>query len=189
LRLTDKRIRALERERVRRGVSFEKVYRRYAKKRVAHAAARIAKLAGVGMKEAREIRRQAIKEHTSYVALIKKPEVAPSPTVSGLPIEGTNYLELCKLVMDIREDISKGRTASGFQVDLSFREFEYQGDIADLVLQDVKEHGMNEVFPDDTAAYWVLDTGLVSGVLVPNLSLSVVIATDRTEVVSGEEKK
>ena len=104
----------------------------------------------------------------------------------GLPIEGTNYLELCGSIEDAWHDIDKGSLPENFQLTVDFGDFHFDGNITDFVLQEMKDYGMEDAFPDDLHAYWVLDTGLVSGVIIPGVGMSFTIDTGRTETVEGE---
>jgi hypothetical protein len=104
LRLTDKRLRALERERIHSGKTFESVWRKYRKERLDESARNQAKRYGITKAEAAEFRRRSIKEHVPFKFFVikeEKPKEKPS--------------EEFYLPMDTDSLYSKIRTLQGFE--------------------------------------------------------------------------
>lgn len=173
LRLTSKRVRSLERERIKKGKSFEAVYRSYRKKRVAHSSARIAKKFGLSFKEAQELRTRALKEGFSYKELAKVKELPKN----GLPISATNFIALYELINSIKDEIKKGRVPKEFRLSLSFGGKEYDGLLTGVSIPEFKKFG-NDLFGEDESPWWGFSEGLVEGVIIPKESLTAVIHTE-----------
>ena len=191
LRLTDKRIRKLERERVHSGKSFEAVYRRYQKKRIAHAVQHAAKKYSLTRSEAARLRKAAIKQHLP----IKK-VLIPTPKPGQMEFTGnwTEFRKKCKEYEKIQSEV--GKEKKEFDVDASlilkasFGTLEYEGSLANFPHVTWRVQG-DEIFgPAEKEPYWTMILGLVEGFIYYETRgeidvftrFEVVIATDASNL-------
>jgi len=168
LRLTDKRIRKLERERVHSGKSFEAVYRRYQKKRIAHAVQHAAKKYSLTRSEAARLRKEAIKAGLPIKKVL--PIDTGAPIIPGqMEFTGnwTEFRKKCKEYEKIQSEV--GKEKKEFDVDASlilkasFGTLEYEGSLANFPHVTWRVEG-DEIFgPADKEPYWTMILGLVEG--------------------------
>lgn len=178
LRLTDKRIRRLERKRKITGRTFEATWRTYKKDRVRHSAARLAKKHGIKFDEALTLRKVAVKEHTSFREAYN--EYAVLPVEAPMP-ERAPYLEFTQLsyeslyneIWNLRDRSEKDDLPINFFVSITFGPVEYIGDVEEIDMTIFKEHG-DEVYEGHSP--WWGHMKIVHSIETPNVSLIATIS-------------
>lgn len=167
LRLTDKRIQKLERERIRRGKSFESIYRRYRKKRIAHSAIHIAKAYGVTIAEAKRLRARSIREGLSVKAILVVEEKPEEKRIEAGLIQveqHLSWLEFRKHVLDLEADQKKGElVASDFVLSVKFGELEYTGDLSGISWVEFRKFGDDLYGTENSDDLWIFKE-LVHGI-------------------------
>jgi hypothetical protein len=154
LRLTDKRIKELERERIANGESFDAAYMRYRNKRIGHNTARIAKKLGVDFETAIEIRSKAIDGGTTYAdaaEFVEREREIIGDSVSAFDIrtQRTYFFAFYDLILNLKVKYSPDKTKQDPDVLITFGDFVFDGKLSGVDMKAIKEYG-NEVYGEDS---------------------------------------
>ena len=155
LRLTDKRIRRLERERIRSGRTFEAVWRSYRPERIRHSAGRIAKKYGLSFVKAKELRKLAIKTGEPVKETFEKYFYEPiivEPLPPGVLSLTMSYESLYNTIRKLQGFEKAEELPDDFVLSVKFGPVEFIGSPEDIDLNKFKAHG--DIIYKDESPWW-----------------------------------
>ena len=158
--MTDKRIRALEKERVRRGKSFEAVYRKYQKERIHHSETHLIAKYGLKRSEAKALRKEALKEGVPVKKILPPPKPPPQP---GQMPYTSNWVDFRRDFVDLIKKQQKGEGVDpDFVFIISFGELQYSGTLEGFPQSEYREHG-DDLYGLEDSPPWLMWIGLIEG--------------------------